>query len=619
MRMRTLGTIDILVYRAADGLTEPLLYAMILFSPWAFGTTQPWSIWTMNFAGYALGLLLLPKLAIRWFKGYEPSRWGQQATAPRNLKAGGKPASARRHAGNKPIFVLAGLTVAILGYCLVSAVNARATYNPRELGFDYHSCISWLPHSFDSTRTWAAFWNYLALACAFWAAHDWLLGKSDTEARTGHGSSSSSKPPVGWLFPARLRRLLWVLCVNGGVLGAECIAQRLSGTGKLLWLVMPHIHKTALTQLGPYAYRSNGAQYLNLLWPVCLGFWWTLNRSRQRSSARESTETVQADREPTPVPMSSRHRGRHRSRRRHSHHSFKWNFWRLGFRQHAGPGLSNPAVALGGGHHVLLACAALMAAACIISTSRGAAFVAVAILVAAGVFLSVTEFLFAEHRMGDHRLHEGRVAGGGEVPSESALNVQHLSGAPAVTLTKRITTAPANGGGKRMTPVFVLVFVATSLALGLEFGWGSLQPRLGSSEIEQGMAGREATYAQARPMAADFPWYGTGPNTFATVFQLYLPPGQPYWIQLHDDWLETRITFGWVGSALIGAALLTVLWRWFRPGGIHGGRRFVILAWLALGGCMLHARFDFPFQVYSILFLFLVLCSVLSVLTRWPG
>ena len=31
---------------------------MIIFSPWAFGTTESWSIWTMNIAGYALGALL---------------------------------------------------------------------------------------------------------------------------------------------------------------------------------------------------------------------------------------------------------------------------------------------------------------------------------------------------------------------------------------------------------------------------------------------------------------------------------------------------------------------------------------------------------------------------------
>jgi hypothetical protein len=41
-----------------------------------------------------------------------------------------------------------------------------------------------------------------------------------------------------------------------------------------------------------------------------------------------------------------------------------------------------------------------------------------------------------------------------------------------------------------------------------------------------------------------------------------------------------------------------------------------MLLWVSLGGCMVHARFDFPFQVHSVLALFLVLCAVLSCLSR---
>jgi hypothetical protein len=67
---------------------------------------------------------------------------------------------------------------------------------------------------------------------------------------------------------------------------------------------------------------------------------------------------------------------------------------------------------------------------------------------------------------------------------------------------------------------------------------------------------------------------------------------------------------------MILLALVTVLLRWFAPNGIHGGRRFVILIWLALAGCLIHARFDFPFQIASIAFLFLVWCAVLFNLSR---
>ena len=111
-----------------------------------------------------------------------------------------------------------------------------------------------------------------------------------------------------------------------------------------------------------------------------------------------------------------------------------------------------------------------------------------------------------------------------------------------------------------------------------------------------------------------------GRERFGTVFQLYLISSATYWPeQLHNDWLETRITFGWVGMALLLAALACVVLRWFVPGGIRGGRRFVVLIWLALAGCLIEARFDFPFQIHSILFLFLVFCAVLFSLSRRSG
>src|SRR2546427_798662 len=51
-------------YRICDGITEVVLYFMVVFAPWAFGTTEGWSIWTMNVAGYALGALLFAKWLI---------------------------------------------------------------------------------------------------------------------------------------------------------------------------------------------------------------------------------------------------------------------------------------------------------------------------------------------------------------------------------------------------------------------------------------------------------------------------------------------------------------------------------------------------------------------------
>ena len=82
--------------------------------------------------------------------------------------------------------------------------------------------------------------------------------------------------------------------------------------------------------------------------------------------------------------------------------------------------------------------------------------------------------------------------------------------------------------------------------------------------------------------------------------------------------MRGRWSWAITGTILILAALLTVLTRWFIRGGIHGGRRFMLLILLALVGCLVHARYDFPFQIYSILFLFLTICALLFNLSRRP-
>ena len=54
----------------------------------------------------------------------------------------------------------------------------------------------------------------------------------------------------------------------------ECILQRIyfgDYEGKLLFLVEPGINSVNLAQFGPFAYRSNAASYLNLIWPIGLG------------------------------------------------------------------------------------------------------------------------------------------------------------------------------------------------------------------------------------------------------------------------------------------------------------------------------------------------------------
>lgn len=106
-------------------------------------------------------------------------------------------------------------------------------------------------------------------------------------------------------------------------------------------------------------------------------------------------------------------------------------------------------------------------------------------------------------------------------------------------------------------------------------------------------------------------FFGFGPGTFRVVFPGYnIGSGHPVpgsWRFLHEDYLQTLLEWGWLGSSL---------WALVFFGGIAVGilsynryatrdwmpRRRVMqpLATLALAGVAMHALVDFPFQIESI-------------------
>jgi hypothetical protein len=117
-------------------------------------------------------------------------------------------------------------------------------------------------------------------------------------------------------------------------------------------------------------------------------------------------------------------------------------------------------------------------------------------------------------------------------------------------------------------------------------------------------------------MMLDYPLFGIGPGAFRALYQLYRADlSQPWQAFLHDDWLETRVTFGWIGSMLLLCLLGLALTRWFVFGGIATRWEMIAMLWVSIGGCLAHAKFSFPLQVYSILTLLLVQLAVLSSLS----
>jgi len=196
---------------------------------------------------------------------------------------------------------MAIVTILFLGYVLASAINARAVFHVERLDFDYFAYVPWLPHSYDRSATWFEFWEYLGLACVFWAVRDWLGGMTpeelETNERAARASASASRAPMrSWRHGAGVRRmpvrlrLLLVLCLTGSLVSLEGIVQRLAGSNKLLFLVQPRFNTETENQFGPYANRNNAAEYFNLIWPVCAGLTFlsaqAANRDRQEGLRR---------------------------------------------------------------------------------------------------------------------------------------------------------------------------------------------------------------------------------------------------------------------------------------------------------------------------------------------
>jgi hypothetical protein len=148
-------------------------------------------------------------------------------------------------------------------------------------------------------------------------------------------------------------------------------------------------------------------------------------------------------------------------------------------------------------------------------------------------------------------------------------------------------------------------------------GWAKLEARL-EKIFTDDLSGRIEIYENSGQMIEDFWVLGSGPKTFGALYQLYrTTPAQSWAAYLHDDWQETLITFGIFGVGFLLFALLLVVFRWWLPGpGIPSHWLFPALVWLALVGCLAHAKFDFPFQIYSVLFLFLLLGTMSFSMTR---
>jgi hypothetical protein len=156
------------------------------------------------------------------------------------------------------------------------------------------------------------------------------------------------------------------------------------------------------------------------------------------------------------------------------------------------------------------------------------------------------------------------------------------------------------------TIAILLALIALAQATHLEqplSRWQSLGERIPNDARWQ--ASRVAVGA-----LSDIGLFGFGPATFRVVFPFYngvaAQPVQNIWRFLHEDYLQTTLEWGWLGSALWallffgGIAVGIRSYKQYAPDWTPRRRLLQPLVIIALMGVALHAVIDFPLQIASI-------------------
>jgi len=165
------------------------------------------------------------------------------------------------------------------------------------------------------------------------------------------------------------------------------------------------------------------------------------------------------------------------------------------------------------------------------------------------------------------------------------------------------------GMERRTLLLTVIVVVMTSVAIGQAVHLDQPLLRWAQFNKQLPVDARWLADRAAFNAVADAGLLGFGPGTFQAIFPHYqrLMGGElkGTWRFLHEDYLQTLLEWGWIGSGLIGAlffgGIVAAIRSYVKANGWSSRQRiFLPCTILALVGVAIHALVDFPLQILSI-------------------
>ena len=162
---------------------------------------------------------------------------------------------------------------------------------------------------------------------------------------------------------------------------------------------------------------------------------------------------------------------------------------------------------------------------------------------------------------------------------------------------------------KRTLVVGVLIVAVTVLAIAQAAHLDKPIARWQQFTRQMPVDARWAANRAAWNAVGDAGLFGFGPGSFRTVFPHYQQALkaqlQGTWRFLHNDYLQTLLEWGWVGSALVAALFfggIGIAIRSYLRAQRWSNRQRLLLPCVvvALIGVAIHAAVDFPFQILSI-------------------